>query len=67
MFDSWRPAVIRLREDAVHIDTHAMWPDLDAASFAPLEIRQHGLRIEAFHPARLIAWVRQTHGGWLAV
>ena len=70
MFDSWDRRVVHLRDESVLVDTLRMWPDLgtaDSVSLAPRDIRERGLRFEAFHPGRLVAWVRQTSGGWLAV
>lgn len=67
MFDSWHPSVVRLRDEPVRIDFHKLWPGLDSSGFAPLEVRRRGLKLDALHPGRLVAWVRQSHGGWLAV
>lgn len=69
MFDHWDSCVVRLRDEPVHVDIHKMWPYLagQSVSLAPRDARRHGLRIDTFQPGRLVAWVRQTSGAWLAV
>ncbi|MBN7374107.1 hypothetical protein [Mycobacteroides abscessus] len=36
-------------------------------SLAPPEVRQHGLKLDALQEGRQVAWIRQSHGEWLAL
>ncbi|QSN49693.1 hypothetical protein I3U33_26215 (plasmid) [Mycobacteroides abscessus subsp. abscessus] len=36
-------------------------------SFAPPEVQKHGLKIDALQEGRQVAWIRQSHGEWLAL
>ncbi|MCT7371450.1 hypothetical protein A7R75_20845 [Mycolicibacterium llatzerense] len=71
MFEDWTnppdAVIYRPTDRAVEVDTVAWLPSGPMMSLAPKPVREHGLKFDAFHPGRQIAWVRLSHGPWLAV
>lgn len=72
MFEQWRdsdeyPTLFRLHRE-VRVDMVSLLP---ASGFRqdelPLWVKSCGLRLEPWMPARQVAWVRRSDGGWLAV
>ncbi|WP_234711413.1 hypothetical protein [Mycolicibacterium llatzerense] len=71
VFEDWTnppdAVIYRPTDRAVEVDTVAWLPSGPMMSLAPKPVREHGLKFDAFHPGRQIAWVRLSHGPWLAV
>lgn len=72
--------ILRRLDRRVIVDTHKVWSapywgptqphnseGVRPMSFAPPEVQKHGLKIDALQEGRQVAWIRQSHGEWLAL
>lgn len=73
MANNWpqaeHPVVIHL-DRPVMVNMARVFPGLGRGrrqDELPLWVRSFGLRLDPWMPARQIAWIRRSDGGWLAV
>lgn len=68
MSDPDHPTLFRVdRPVAVYASAALPTSGYQHADRLPLWVKAFGLRIEAHMPARQIAWIRRSDGGWLAI
>ncbi|SHV73078.1 hypothetical protein [Mycobacteroides abscessus] len=72
--------ILRQVDRRVIVDTHKVWSapywgprqpanteGVRPMSFAPPEVREHGLVIAPMQEGRQVAWIRRAFGEWLAL